>query len=475
MAIEEQDALAAPPLATATPRLAGWTRAQIYILVLLVLVNICNYLDRGVLAILQEPIKRDLGLQDWQLGMISGPAFAILYSFAGIPAARVAERVNRITVLSLALALWSGMTALCGAASSFGHLVVARLGVGAGEGACTPVSHSLVSDTFPPQRRGLALAVLTTSIPIAQMLAPLIGGYVAMTYGWRVAFAVVGLPGIALAILVRLTLREPRDDAANTLVSRRPAGRFRDDLILLLRLRCFRWLFLASVFMGWAVGATNIFTASYFLRQYHLTLAQVGVVTAIGLGVAGLLGTFSGGWLADRYAGRFGRSYPGMCAVAAAGAGLFFLVTFTRPSWQAAVAFLIVANLFNDLKNGPNYAALQNMAPPHMRTTATAILMVAVIVLGTGCGPLIVGVVSDLAAARAFPDTLGSFSAVCPGGKAPAGSAALLIDACSTASAAGLRGGLMAACLAYALAAPCFLMSALTIQTPLQDDQAREA
>ena len=136
--------------------------------------------------------------------------------------------------------------------------------------------------------------------------------------------------------------------------------------------------------------------------------------------------------------------------------------------WQTAVVFLILANMFNDLKNGPNYAALQNMAPPHMRTTATAILMVAVVVLGTGCGPLIVGIASDLAAARAFPDALGSFAAACPGGKAPAQAAAMLSAACTDASAAGLRGGLMAACMAYGLAAPCFLMSALTIRKPLQ-------
>ena len=452
----------------------GWTPMQIWVLVLLVLVNISNYLDRGVIAILQEPIKADLQLADWQLGMISGPAFAILYSFAGIPAARIAEKMNRITVLSIAVTVWSAMTALCGAAQSYTHLLLARLGVGAGEGACTPVSHSLVSDSFPPHQRGMALAILTTSIPLAQLMAPLIGGVIAMQYGWRAAFLVVGLPGIAIAILLRLTLKEPRHDPSNTLVTRTApnSGRFIDDLKLLFSIRSFVWLWFAAMFLGQAIGATNTFTASYFLRQYDLTLAQVGAVMAVGLGAAGLVGTFLGGYLADRYAGVYGRSYPLVCMVAAIGAGLMFTATFTSPTWQIAVAFLLVANIMNDLKNGPIYAAVQNMAPGHMRSTATAIIMVGVIVLGTGMGPLIVGVISDVVAAGHFPDTLGAYATTCPGGRPLPGAAEGMAAACKAASAAGVRAGLLSACATYALAAPCFLMAALTIRAPLQTADA---
>ena len=466
-----QDA-AVPEVAPTPARAANsrWTGMQVWVLILLVLVNISNYLDRGVIAILQEPIKADLKLADWQLGMISGPAFAILYSFVGIPAARIADKANRITLLAIALTVWSGMTALCGMAGNYLHLVLARLGVGAGEGACTPVSHSLVSDTFPPQQRGIALAILTTSIPIAQLFAPLIGGVIAMQYGWRTAFFVVGLPGIVVAILLRLTLREPRHDPNNRLVTRSHSGsgRFFDDMRILFANRAFVWLWFGATFLGQAIGATNVFTASYFLRQYHLTLAQVGAVTAVGLGVAGLVGTFLGGYLADRYAGVYGRSYPLICMVAAVGAGLMFLVTFTRPDWQSAVAFLLLANIMNDLKNGPIYAAVQNLAPGHMRSTATAVIMVGVIVLGTGLGPLLVGVVSDFVARGHFADAYGPYLATCPGGRPLPGAAAMLVSACGEASAAGLRAGLLAACATYALAAPCFLMAALKIREPLQ-------
>jgi predicted MFS family arabinose efflux permease len=293
---------------------------------------------------------------------------------------------------------------------------------------------------------------------------------IAMQFGWRAAFVAVGLPGIVLAILLRLTVKEPRNDPHNRLVTRNHSGtgRFFDDMRILVSNRAFVWLWFGATFLGQAIGATNIFTASYFLRQYHLTLAQVGAVTAVGLGVAGLVGTFLGGFFADRFAGSHGRSYPLVCMVAATGAGLMFLVTFTRPDWQTAVVFLLIANIMNDLKNGPIYAAVQNLAPGHMRTTATAIIMVGVIVLGTGLGPLIVGVVSDIVASSHFPDALGSYVATCPGGKPLPGAAAALATACGDASAAGLRAGLLSACATYALAAPCFLMAALKIREPLE-------
>lgn len=446
-----------------------WSPLQIWVLFLLVLVNISNYLDRGVLSILQEPIKRDLLLADWQLGLISGPAFALLYSVSGIPAARIADKLNRVTVLSIAITIWSGMTAMCGAASNFVQLALARIGVGAGEGACTPVSHSLVSDHFPPQQRGMALSVLTTSIPIAQLMAPLIGGVIAMQYGWRTAFVVVGLPGVLVALLLRLTLREPRHDMTNPLVTRKiqGSGKFLDDIKLLVKNRSFVWLWFGATFLGQAVGATNVFTASYFLRQYDLTLAQVGAMMAAGLGAAGLVGTFAGGWLADRYSGDYGRSYPFMCAVAATGAGLMFAVVFTSTSWQLALGFLLLANIMGDMKNGPVYASVQNMSPPHMRSTATAVILIGVIALGTGMGPMIVGLVSDSVAASSFAPSLGPYSVSCPGGKPLAMASADLGEACAQASAAGMRAGLLAACLAYAAAAPCFLMSARAVRDPL--------
>jgi MFS transporter, Spinster family, sphingosine-1-phosphate transporter len=236
----------------------SWTPTQIYSLGLLILLNLSNYLDRTIVGILQQPMKDELRLEDWHLGVISGPAFALFYSLAGVPIARLAERVNRVTLISCALAIWSAMTALCGAAASFAHLVLARIGVGAAEGACTPCSHALVSDIFPPRQRGFAMSLLTTSIPIAQLLAPIIGGYVAMTWGWRAAFAVVGLPGVVLAAVIFFTMKEPREQPGSTHV--RTHSSFFADMKLLLGNRAFVWLFVASAFMGQSItsfGSTS--------------------------------------------------------------------------------------------------------------------------------------------------------------------------------------------------------------------------
>lgn len=449
-------------------RFGGWSRTQIYALILLAAVNMSNYMDRAILAILQQPMKEDLHLQDWQLGIISGPAFALFYSMAGIPIARVAERANRVKLLAVAVTVWSTATAFCGAATHFLHLVFARVCVGGAEGACTPTSHSLISDIFPAKQRGLAMAWLTTSIPLAQMIAPILGGLIAMHWGWRTAFVLIGLPGVLIAVLLWRTGREPREQKDFVVPVAKPK-RFWPDVKLLFSNRAFALLFVASTFMGLAINSTNLFTASYFLRQYELSLAEVGLLSAAGMGIAGLIGTFAGGIIGDRFAGAYGRSYPAICGIGAGLAGVLFLATFTRDTWTAAVPFLLLANFATDLKNGPNFAAAQNMAPAHLRATAAAVLMLGAVAIGGGMGPIVLGAISDVVATAHFPEALGSFSQICPGGRAVTGASAALANACSSASAAGLRGGLMAPCFSFFLASGFFLLSARTIRVKLVD------
>jgi predicted MFS family arabinose efflux permease len=451
---------------TSASTFRSWNATQVYSLGLLILLNLSNYLDRTIVGILQQPMKMELRLEDWQLGVISGPAFALFYSLSGVPIARLADRINRVRLLAIALAIWSSMTALCGAAANFMHLVLARIGVGAAEGACTPCSHALVSDIFPPRQRGFAMSLLTTSIPIAQLLAPIIGGVVAMNWGWRAAFVVVGLPGVILAAVILFTMKEPREQPGSTHVKSNSS--FLADMKLLLANRAFVWLFIASAFMGQSITSTNIFTASYFIRQYDLSLAQVGTIVGVGSGIAGLVGTFLGGLLADRYAGTHGRSYPIVCGIGALLAGVFFTVVYTREFWYLALPFLLLANVSTDMKNGPNVAATQNLAPPHMRATASAILMVAVIVLGSGIGPIVLGTISDAVAAASFPSALGTFAETCVGGRAADGAATEIVTACARASAAGLRGGLMAPCVTFILAGICFILSGRAIRQPLE-------
>lgn len=436
------------------PRWHWWSRRQIGVLAVLVLVNMSNYLDRSIIAILQQPLKDDLGLTDWQLGMISGPAFAACYAIAGIPVARMADRGNRGLILGIATAIWSAMTALCGLANSFVQLALCRIGVGAAEGACSPTTHSLISSHFSVRQRGMAMSLMTTSIPIAQFIAPVIGGYVALVWGWRVAFFVVGLPGLVVAVLAWLVLREgPREDVQR---ERKP---YLAGLRGLFAYRGYLMLWIASVFMGQALSSTNAFSASYFIRQHDLTVAQAGWITAAGLGVAGLIGTLIGGLMADRFSGENGKSYPMVCAVAAGLGGLFFFGTFSADHWVVATVFLMLANVSTDLKNGPNFAAAQNMAPIEMRATAAAMLMFGIHVFGSGTGPLMLGIVSDISAANHFPQALGSFSALCHGGSGvslPTATAA----ACAEASASGLRSAMFIPCLSFGLSALFFFLSA---------------
>lgn len=452
-ATESEPGEAAPPSGKAR-------RYAFYVLVMLLLVNVFNYLDRGILGILQEPIKRDLRLTDFQLGMISGPAFALMYSIAGIPIARVAERGDRSIILSTALALWSGMTALCGLATSYVHLALCRVGVGMGEGASLPTSHSLISEYFPPRQRGMAMSVFGMGIPVAGFFAPMLGGFIAATLGWRAAFMIVGLPGVVLALVLGLTLKDPRREAKKRGEVAPPAGKFLTDLKWLFSQRPFVFLFIGSAFFGQAISGTNFFTASFFIRQYGLSVAQAGIVSSIGLGLAGLVGTVLGGYFSDRFAGKYGRSYFLIPGIGAGLAGALFLITFSRDTWPVAMAFLILANVATDLKNGPNMAAPQQIAPANMRATASALTMFGVTVCGTALGPIILGAISDAVAGANFSVSLGQFADACPGGRPVAGAAESLKAACATASAAGMRAGLMVISAIYFAAMTFFFLAA---------------
>jgi predicted MFS family arabinose efflux permease len=185
-----------------------------YALILLVVVYVFNFIDRSILGILVQPIKEDLQVSDTAMGFLGGIAFAVFYTFLGIPIARMADRGSRVNVLTVSLVLWSGATALCGLAQNFFHLLVARIGVAVGEAGGSPPSHSMISDMFPPEKRATALAIYALGIPIGTMLGNLGGGWINEAFDWRTAFVVVGLPGVLLAIVLRLTLREPPRGAA---------------------------------------------------------------------------------------------------------------------------------------------------------------------------------------------------------------------------------------------------------------------
>ncbi|RHW19271.1 MFS transporter [Sphingomonas gilva] len=417
-----------------TPR-ERWTRYQWLAIGLLLLVNISSALDRYALSNLQEHLKVDLQLTDTQLGFIAGPAFSLFYTLSAIPIARLAERVNRARLLAAVLSFWSGATALCGAATGFVSLALCRMGVGMGEGGCHPISQSTIADSFAPRQRGSAMAIYAAGPPIAAIVAPVLTGAVAHWFGWRVAFLAVGLPGLALAVVLWAILREPRHAAGHVA---RPVQPLLADLGWAFRNRAFLFIFIAGAFNGIGITGIGAFTTSFVMRTQGFNIASAGLVVG-ALGAMGLVGTFLGGWLADRFADSRGRSYVLVCATGALLSFIFYLIAFSMSAWPLVLLGLLSANLATDLKNGPNFAAIQNIVPSHMRATAAAIFTVASNVIGMGLGALLVGLLSDALTAQMFGDAYGAFTTACPGGHAPAGATAALADACRTASAEGLR------------------------------------
>ena len=443
-----------PTQAGATSKIV-WRPYHVYIVGLLLLITICNYLDRIVLNVLQEPIKRELQLSDWQLGLLSGPAFALFYSVAGIPVARLAERTNRARLMGAVVAVWSAMTALCGVAQGFVQLLLFRVGVGMGEGGCLPVSHSLLADNFSMRQRGMVMSIVSTAPSFATILAPIVGGLIAQQWGWRAAFLVVGLPGLVLALLAWLTLREPRDRVAtdtSAKVEAKSNSTFLADLGVLLRNPAFVMLVIGGAFIGLAYNGVTVFTVSFMMRTHGLTLAEAGGVVGLG-GMLGLAGTFLGGFAADKLADARGRSYVLVPAVGGVLTCLFYGLAFAQRNWALGLPLLLAASVAYNLKNGPMYAAVQNIVPGTMRATGAAVFMFGATVIGGMTGPLLAGGVSDSVAGRTFPAALGAFHAACPGGRAAKGAAADVAQACAQASAAGLQTALVVVSMGFLLAA----------------------
>ena len=442
---------------------AAWRPYQMYVLGVLLLVTVFNYLDRGILAVLQEPIKHELGLSDWELGLLSGPFFSLFFSVAGIPVARLAERRNRAALLSLAVGFWSMMTAACGATVGFMQLALCRIGVGAGEGGCIPTSHALLSEYFDAKQRGMVMSFVSTAPSLAGIITPLVGGFVAHEYGWRAAFFIVGLPGLLVSLLVWFTLKDPR--AALAPGQKPPNVSFWTDARWLFANRAFLYLFLAASLIGMGVSGLGAFRISFLVRSLGMNLVQAGALWA-SAGTFGVVGSFLGGYLADRFADDRGRSYA---LVPALGSGLcfvFYVIGFTQTNIAIVGPAFMLATLAYSLKNGPMYAAVQNVVPSRMRATGAAVFMFAATVVGGAIGPMMGGGISDLAAGQVFNHAASTFAQACPGGRAPHGAAADLAAACAAASADGLRYAMVVVSCMFAIATWLMILCARHIRPP---------
>ncbi len=365
----------------------------------LLLVYILNFLDRQILNILGEPIKADLGLSDTALGLLAGPAFAVFYALLGLPIARWADRpsTNRTGLIAVSLALWSVMTAVCGLAQNFTQMLLARIGVGVGEAGCTPAAHALISDSVEPAKRASAIAFYGMGVPIGTLLGLIIGGVVNDIWGWRAALMLVGLPGVLLAAVLPLLIRDPRRGlaGASAAAPARAAVPVGQALRGIFASRAYVLLLVGASLTAFLSYGKGLWTISFFVRSHGLSTTQIGLAMAVTLGLAGVLGTWLGGWAADRYGQQDRRHQLTVPALGMAIAAPLLFLGYWAEHWLAAAALLIVPTMLNAAYYGPAYASVQGLVPPASRSMAAAIMLFGQNFIGLGLGPLIFGALSD--------------------------------------------------------------------------------
>lgn len=366
-----------------------------YVILLLFAVNVCNYVDRTALAVLLPLIKADLQLSDGQSGLLIGLGFSVFYAICGIPIARWADRGVRRNIIVIALTTWSIMTALSGAARNFWHLFAARIGIGAGEAGCLPPSQSLLCDYVPLQRRSGVFAIHSAGLVAGMMLGMALSGWLGETVGWRWTFVVLGIPGIALAMLVRFTLREPVRGSFDACTDDQPALSFSEVIAFLWQCRTYRLLTLLGATNGFVQYGLNQWWPSFYVRVFELSPSFVGLYLGMAIGAGSGIGLLIGGLLANKAARRDIR-YPLMIGAAATALALpAALSSLFVPSATASIGLVSLATLFWSVSNGPIIASLMSIVLPRMRATAGSINIFFTSVLGFGLGPLCVGLLSD--------------------------------------------------------------------------------
>ncbi len=385
---------AAPPAPEAFTASRRYTN---YVLGVLFVVYVFNFIDRQIINILLEPIKEDLGASDTQMGFLTGIAFALFYTVAGIPIARYADTGVRRSVIAVGLAVWSGMTALSGLTRAFWQMALARVGVGVGEAACSPPAHSLIADYFPPERRSTALAIYAMGIHFGVLFGFLAGGWLNEFFGWRMAFFVVGLPGIALAVLLRLTVREPPRGHSEGAAARADEAtpELRDVLAFLRRVPAFWHLALGAAFHSFAGYGAGAWSPAFLIRVHGMGTGEIGTWLGLITGIAGATGAFTGGMLADRLAVRDQRWTMRVAAFSSLLPVPFFtlFMFLADPIW--ALIALIPSTFIGAMWLGPGFSTVQGLVKLRMRALAAAVLLFVINLIGLGLGPQTVGLLND--------------------------------------------------------------------------------
>jgi predicted MFS family arabinose efflux permease len=377
-------------------------RSRNVTLVLLTAIYVFNFMDRQILGVLAEPIKHDLNLSDGQIGLLTGFMFALFYTTFGVPVAWLADRTRRTWVIAAACTLWSGFSAACGLAQGFVSLAAARIGVAVGEAGGVPPSYALISDLFPADRRARAIALYSLGVPIGVGIGTAAGGWIAASFGWRMAFFIVAAPGVLLAAALLIFTREPVRAAATgpdaVPLSRAIKLFAASPTLMLVSLAAALGAFTCYGLMAWI--------SAYVIRVLGMTLSEVGSWLSITMAAGLAIGIWGSGALADRFGPRDRRMYALVPGVALAlGAPALWAATAADDPRVALPLFGVTLAL-SVFYLAPSVTVVQQIAVPAQRSTAGAMLLLCLNLIGLGCGPWLIGVVSDLAQPQHGPQSL---------------------------------------------------------------------
>jgi MFS family permease len=425
---EAAEAMSAAPAITVD---FDWKQHRKYLLLMLFVAYFLNSIDRNIINILQQSIKEEFALMDWQLGIMTGFAFALFYNLIGIPTARFIDGgAIRTAIVSGGVAVWSVATALCGAAQNYWQLLLARAGVGVGEGTFGPAVVTLISDYWGPTERAQAIGTYILALPLASLVGLTLGGWIAETYGWRMALLVVGLPGLAVALLFKLTIKEPpRGLADGKFVKLDSALSIGEVFRTVTRKKTVVHLLIAVSVGSFGTVGGAVWFPPYFQRAFGLNMAEIGATWGIITGLAGAIGAFAMGWFADRMGVRHPRWYMLLPALAMLVSFPMFILASTVGNFWLSVAFFLVPAIFNNAWIPVAMSSTQGLAPLAMRALLGMFVTLAANLVGHGFAPPIIGALSDL-----YAGWLGD-------------------------SAVGLRWALITSSLFYLLAAVSFWMA----------------
>jgi MFS family permease len=398
-----------------------------YLLTVLLVIQAFNYLDGLAMGLVSQNIKMELHLSDTELGFLTGIAFWLFYSTMGIPIARWADAGNRVTIISLTLGIWSVMVALCGKAANFAQLLLVRVCVAVGEAGCIPPAHSLISDYFTRGERPRALAIYMLGGPMSMTFGYFLAGWLNELYGWRAMFIMLGLPGLGLAAVAWLTLKEPRlaigDKTVVSPFPRRDTTTQRSNrtslgqvFSILWKMAAFRHLLISFAVISFFVSGILQWQPAFFVRSYGLKTGELGTWFAVVYGLGGMLGTYTSGELVSRFATNNECLQLRAMAVLTCVFGVFSALIYLAPNRYWAFGLLAIAAVTGNAVNGPVFAAIQSLVPSHMRATSIALIYLVANLVGTGLGPLAVGALSDAMRPWAGDESLRyALLVLCPG------------------------------------------------------------